>query len=339
MKSIKTLYLIIVYLILCFGIRGYAYGEERSINVSVGDTKIAIEVPPDFVEVPRNTSPELWKKAESWTTKTKELIALIVEKDVIDSSTKKPIALKKYLLVQAPRQFKNVKLTDDDFGQFKKDFKQNQNATEKTAEETEEKTEKKRKKKRDKDEEDKTIKDPRDPLSEFINPKRLETGSFPLGFFHETANSIANVVIIKQIRGGVGEKAPHFTAVANNILFLKGKLLYLYVLKEYHSQSDSDWVAIMSEHWVNTTIESNKEKKIVKPEPIRKKEKKGKKNDLVQKQGGNIKIFFKNGKTLDCEKVWREGNTVFVIGTGKKYAVGYSESEIDVEKSFGVKKD
>jgi hypothetical protein len=334
MKFIKKFYLIIFCISLCFGIKGPSYGEERKISVFFGGTKIAINVPPDFVEVPRNTSPELWKIAESWTSNAKELLALIVEKDVIDLSTKKSTALKKYLLVQAPRQYKNVKLSDDDFGQFKKDFKQNQNTTEKT----EEKTEKKRKKKKDKDETGESIKDPKDSLTEFKNPRHLETGSFPLGFFHETANSIGNVVIIKHIRGGVGEKAPYFTAVANNILFLKGKLFYLYVLKEYHSQSDSDWVKIMSEHWVNTTIESNKEKKIVKPKPIRKKENKGEKKDLSQKQGGDIKIFFKNGRSLDCEKVWREGNTVFVVGKGKKYAVGYSESEIDVEKSFGVKK-
>ncbi len=46
---------------------------------------------------------------------------------------------------------------------------------------------------------------------------------------------------------------------------------------------------------------------------------------------------FKNGRSLVCEKAWRDGNTVFVIGKGKKYAVGYSESEIDLEKSFGIK--
>jgi len=323
MKFIKIFYVIIFFVILCFGIKGPSYGEERNISVFVGGTKIAINVPPDYAEVQRKASPELWKIAESWTPQTKELLALIVERTVIESSTEKPITLKKYLLVQAPKQNKNAKLSEGDFSQFKKEFKQNEKTLGTKG----------------KDEEDKTIKDPRDPLSEFINPKHLETGSFPLGFFHETANSIGNVVIIKQIKGGVGEKAPYFTAVANNILFLKGKLFYLYVLKEYHSQSDSDWVKIMSEHWVNTTIESNKEKKIVKPEPIRKKEKKDDKKDLVQKQGGDIKIFFTNGRTLDCEKVWREGNTVFVIGKGKKYAVGYSESEIDMEKSFGVKKD
>jgi len=350
MNSLKPLYLIIFYVILCFGIKGYAYGEERKIYAFVGNTKIAIEVPPDFVEVPRNTSPELWKIAESWTSSTNELLTLIVEKAVIDSSTKKSTALPRYLLVQAPRQYKNVKLTDEDFGQFKKDLKQSQNTTveteEKTEEETEEETEvntekkmkMKIKRKRDKDETEESVKDPKNPLTEFKNPNRLESGSFPLGVFHETASSIGNVVIIKQIKGGVGEKAPYFTAVANNILFLKGKLFYLYVLKEYHSQSDSDWVKIMSEHWVNTTIGFNPVKKVAKPKPIPDTEKKSVIKDLPQKQGGSIIIFFKNGRSMVCEKVWREGGSVFVIGKGKKYAVSYADGEIDMEKSFGSRK-
>jgi hypothetical protein len=328
MKFTKTIYLIICSIIFCFGITGVSYGEEKSTDVFVGKTKIVIKVPPDFFEVPRNSLPELWKIAESWTPKTKELLALFVERDAFNPSTKKPIVLKKYLLVQAPKEVKNTELSDSDFSQFKKDFKENQSALETTEKNEEDNGE---------DDEDKTNQDPKNSLTEFKNPKRLETGTFPLGFFHETDNSIGSVVIIKQIIGGVGEKAPYFTAVANNILFLKGKLFYLNVLREYHSQSDSDWVKIMSEHWVNTTIQSNKEKEIVKPKPTQKKEKKSVRKEVKQKSADDIKIYFRNGRSIVCEKVWRDGKTVYVIGKGKKYAVGYSESEIDLEKSFGKK--
>jgi hypothetical protein len=337
MKSIKTFYLIIFCLILCFGIKDSAYGDERKIYVFVGNTKIAIEVPPDFVEVPRNASPELWKIAENWTTNTKELLALIVEKDVIDSSTKKSTASKKYLLVQAPRQYKNVKLTDEDFDQFKKDLKQSQYTTEETEEKTEKKMKMKIKRKRDEDKSEESVKVPKNLLAEFKDPNRLESGSFPLGFFHETANSIGNVVLIKQILGGHGQKAAYFTVVATNVVFLRGKLFFLYVIKEYQSQSDSDWVKIMSEHWVNTTIGFNPVKKVAKPKPIPNTEKKSVIKDLPQKQGGNIKIFFKNGRSMVCDKVWREGGSIFVIGKGKKYAVSYADGEIDMEKSFGNK--
>jgi S1-C subfamily serine protease len=45
-------------------------------------------------------------------------------------------------------------------------------------------------------------------------------------------------------------------------------------------------------------------------------------------------VYFKNGKQLLCDRAWKEGNTVFLVMHGKKYAVGYAEGEIDMEKSF-----
>jgi len=331
MNFIKTFYLIISFIILCLGITGSAHGDGASIHVLIGGTKIAIEVPPGFVEVKPKTSPALWKIGKSWTSQTKELLALLVEKEAGDSSVKRSPALKQYLLVQVPRQFKNVNLSDSDFTQVKKDFKQNEIPSGTAGKDEEEAI----------DEEDEaeseSIKPPKDPLSEFTSSIQLEPNSFPLGVFHETGSSIGSVDILKQIIVKEGEKAVYLTAVATNILFLKGKLFYMYVLKEYHSQSDSEWVEIMSEHWVNTTNEMNRDKKKPGPKPSLTKGKKGPKKDLSQKQVGDKKIYFRNGRSLNYEKVWREGTTIFVIVKGKDIAVGYSESEIDMEKSFKAK--
>jgi S1-C subfamily serine protease len=45
-------------------------------------------------------------------------------------------------------------------------------------------------------------------------------------------------------------------------------------------------------------------------------------------------VYFKNGKQVLCDRAWREGETVFLVMHGKKYALGYAEGEIDMEKSF-----
>jgi S1-C subfamily serine protease len=45
-------------------------------------------------------------------------------------------------------------------------------------------------------------------------------------------------------------------------------------------------------------------------------------------------VYFKNGKQLLCDRAWKEGKTIFLVIHGKKYAVGYDESEIAMEKSF-----
>lgn len=326
----KIFYIIIFSIVFGIAIIGSSHGETKSINVFVGNTKITVEVPPDFGVVKRNTSPELWQIAESWTAQSKELLALMVEGDAVDSQTKIGPALKKYLLVQVAKQFKNTKLSDSDFDQFKKDFKENEKKIEakakaKEAEEEDEEGDK-----------EASIKKPIDPLTEFTRSTLSKPNSFPLGVFHETDSSIGTVDLLKQIVVVEDEKVPHLTAVATNILFLKGKMFYLYVLQEYESPTDSEWVEIMSEHWVNTTIELNQDKKKAKPKAGLTKAKKVDKKNLTQKKVGDIKIHFKNGRSLVCEKAWRDGDTVYVIVGGKEYAVGYSVSEIDMEKSVGI---
>lgn len=49
-------------------------------------------------------------------------------------------------------------------------------------------------------------------------------------------------------------------------------------------------------------------------------------------------VFFKNGKTLICDKAWGEGDSVFLVVHGKDFAVCYDKSRIDMEKSFDLEK-
>jgi len=48
-------------------------------------------------------------------------------------------------------------------------------------------------------------------------------------------------------------------------------------------------------------------------------------------------VFFKSGKKIFCDQSWRDENTIFLVIHGKKVAIGYGMSEIDMEKSFGFK--
>ena len=45
-------------------------------------------------------------------------------------------------------------------------------------------------------------------------------------------------------------------------------------------------------------------------------------------------VYFKNGKSLNCDRAWKDGRTVFLVVHGKKMAIGYDESLIDMERSF-----
>ena len=45
-------------------------------------------------------------------------------------------------------------------------------------------------------------------------------------------------------------------------------------------------------------------------------------------------VYLKWGRKLLCDYVWRDGDTIFVVVHGKKFAVGYDPKEIDMERSF-----
>jgi Trypsin-like peptidase domain len=47
-------------------------------------------------------------------------------------------------------------------------------------------------------------------------------------------------------------------------------------------------------------------------------------------------VYFKNGREVLCDMAWKEGLTVFLVIHGKGYAVGYSEEEINMKKSFDL---
>jgi hypothetical protein len=47
-----------------------------------------------------------------------------------------------------------------------------------------------------------------------------------------------------------------------------------------------------------------------------------------------LTVYFKNGESVFCDRVWKEGGTVFLVAQGKRFAVGYDLDLIDVKKSF-----
>ena len=45
-------------------------------------------------------------------------------------------------------------------------------------------------------------------------------------------------------------------------------------------------------------------------------------------------VYLRNGKAVLCDYAWREGNCIFLVHHGKRFAVSYADSEIEMEKSF-----
>ena len=49
---------------------------------------------------------------------------------------------------------------------------------------------------------------------------------------------------------------------------------------------------------------------------------------------GPSTVYFKNGKQLFCERVWKQGKTIYLQVHDKQIVVSYDENEIDMERSF-----
>ena len=45
-------------------------------------------------------------------------------------------------------------------------------------------------------------------------------------------------------------------------------------------------------------------------------------------------LYFKSGKTLVYDHVWKDGTTIYIVVKGKKFGIGYNENKINMEKSF-----
>jgi len=45
-------------------------------------------------------------------------------------------------------------------------------------------------------------------------------------------------------------------------------------------------------------------------------------------------VYFKSGKTLRCDKAWKQGTTIYLLMQGKRFVLGYEQNSIDMKKSF-----
>jgi S1-C subfamily serine protease len=55
---------------------------------------------------------------------------------------------------------------------------------------------------------------------------------------------------------------------------------------------------------------------------------------LTPKVGGPGTVYFRNGRTLLCDRAWKDSDTIFLVVHGKDVAIGYESSLIDMQRSF-----
>jgi Trypsin-like peptidase domain len=55
---------------------------------------------------------------------------------------------------------------------------------------------------------------------------------------------------------------------------------------------------------------------------------------FVGGQNQSLTVYFKSGRKLLCDRVWKNGRTLFLVVHGRRFAVGYDEDLINMKKSL-----
>jgi hypothetical protein len=56
-------------------------------------------------------------------------------------------------------------------------------------------------------------------------------------------------------------------------------------------------------------------------------------SDIAFSQHGAQTLYLQNGQKIACDHSWMEGDTLFVVPQGKRYAISYEKREIDLQRT------
>ena len=235
MRTINRLLLYILFLLTaaaCFG-----------VDVLVGNTNISIPKPAGFVSL-EGVSKTTYGKMQDLTPESNRLLAgFITSKDATSLLKGGEAELKQYFLVQIYQEFEENTYTLNEFSELRKSIRKDQESSVML----------------NQDKIDALTKKGSSKLS-----KRFDadisfgvTGTVPLGVSSETAHSIAISLLAKYETSVNHEKTETIMAGTTVFLLVKGKLLYLYVYKQYETNSDLDWTKDIALKWSTQILSQN----------------------------------------------------------------------------------
>jgi hypothetical protein len=224
--------LLLLGAINCFGVEVY-----------VENTRISLPQPPGFVSL-EGVSSETYGMMQDLTPETNRLLAgFITKKDAKSLLQGGEAELKEYFLVQTFQKLEEKTFTLSEFGQFRKTIRKDQESAVMLNQEK------------------------IDALTKYGSEKlsnRFDadisfgiSGVIPLGVSSETAHSIAVSSLSKYEESINGEKSERLIAGTTVFQLVKGKLLYLYIYRDYNKDVDIDWTKDIAVTWGSLIIEAN----------------------------------------------------------------------------------
>lgn len=217
--------------------------ECLGVDVVVGTTSISIPQPAGFVSL-EGVSKETYGVMQDLTPETNRLLSgFISKKDAKSLLQGEGAKLEEYFLVQTFQEFEKKTFTLNEFSQLRKSIRKDQEAAVTLNQEKVDALTKSGSKK----------------LSNRLDSdiSFSISGTIPLGVSSETAHSIASSSLSKYQETINGEKSERLVAGTMVFQLVKGKLLYLFIYKNYHKDSDIEWTKDVAVKWSSQIIESN----------------------------------------------------------------------------------
>ncbi len=213
------------------------------VDVIVGDVALSIPPPDGFVSL-EGVSRETYGVMQDLTPETNRLLAgFITKQDAKLLLQGEEAELKEYFLIQTFQKYEVKTFTLSEFSQFRKTIRKDQETAVLLNQEKIDALTKSGSKK----------------LSNRFDADVSFgiSGVIPLGVSSETAHSISSSSLSKYEDTINGEKSERLIAGTMVFQLVKGKLLYLYIYKDYLKDSDIEWTKDIAVAWSSQIIENN----------------------------------------------------------------------------------
>ena len=217
--------------------------DVLAINIDIHGTTISIPAPAGFTEV-QAVSMETFQAFEDLCPPANRLLACFLTNQDAGSLMKGEDAeLNRHFLVQVYKQLEPVNVSLADFSPFREGIR---TEFENYYAENREKV-------------DAWAKRGSDNLSRrYDTDVKLDIeGMVPLGINEETASHISTSMLIKYESAILESVESYISAGTMVIQLVRGKVLFLYVYRNYNSNSDLEWTKKVAKEWSNRIIAAN----------------------------------------------------------------------------------
>jgi len=230
------------YMLLVFFLLAITF-DTHAVEITVGDVKINVPPYSEFSEI-SSISTETFEMFQGMCPPSNYLLAVFLTQDDVGRLLLgEPAILNRYMMVQSYKEIETLTLTKHQFVEIRREIrKQWDSLSQESRKSIDQMTEK-----------------AGDVFSDKYDIElAFKIGDIvPLGVDSETTSSITVSQLAKYNINLDGEDVESVMAYATTTLLVKGKVIYLYVYKQYQTEKDIEWVRKTTEEYTKQILSAN----------------------------------------------------------------------------------